>query len=170
MNPREIVLMWIAGVLTLFVITFVSLKSQSEAWSLRALAITRLDSDIADARRWEAETPALEGQLASLKSKVPPLPEGQVPDTYLPRKISELVQQNKVTLSERKTGKFQKQAGLHIMPVECRWDTANTKGIKDLLIAFAESDVMMDVTELIIISKGNDQLTGSFAVNCIFSR
>ena len=170
MKAREIILTWITAVIALFSVTFLLLRPELDAWREREKLIESARGQIRKSEEILARKTLWEQRLHSLRRSVRPLPSGQTPAGYLSRQINDLATRRGVTLSDRQTGEEKSSGGIHILPIRCRWENASTESIRDLLVDSLESDVIFDVTELTILSKGQDQLRGTLTVNCVYSK
>ena len=170
MKPRELMLSLIAGTLALFGVTFIVCKPQIDMWKVRQAQGENLEGKIRKAEDILSKKAQWEKRLGEVQKTIKAIPQDQPTQNYLGRVIDTLAANNGVSVSDRQTGDDKTSSGLHVLPIKCRWDNGNTKEIRDLLIDFLENDVMLDVVELTIVSRGQDQLKGSFTVNCVFTK
>ncbi len=169
-STRELMLAWITCVGLLFAGTYIVCKPQIDSLREQHEQIKLLREQIAETQVQLAKRPQWEKRLNALRTTVRSLPAGRSAATQLMRTIGDIAMKRSVRLSDLKDGKAVTLSGLHVLPITCPWRDANTQGVRDLLIDFLAHDVMFDVTELRITSDGKDRLSGSFTVNCVFTK
>ncbi|MEI6218362.1 MAG: hypothetical protein WCP86_05645 [bacterium] len=170
MKPREIVLAWITGIMALFCLTAVVCKPWFDSWRAIRDRAELAQSQIRRESTISSEQKETEKRLQELQKKVSSLPAGEMPNVYLPRLINNLARQNRVPLKDTRIGDEWLLGKLKILPIKYAWGESDTSGIKDLLVAFHESAVIIDVVELTIRSSGQDRLSGSLMVNCVYTK
>ena len=72
-------------------------------------------------------------------------------------------------MRDRRAKSEEQNAGLCTLEIECPWES-DTDGITRLLYALQNDEVMFDVRKLLIRSDGKDRLSGSFTVNCVYTK
>lgn len=169
---REIVLVWLVCVVVLCVGTYLTCRKMGYISSLRDIAaqIQAVDAKIRSADELLSRQKNWEERLAELREKIRPLPEGEIAATHFKRKIDGLATRHKVVIRERRAGKEKAHAGLHVLPITCRWEETNDRGIRDLLVELKEEGAVFDTTALLIQSLGQNRLKGSFTVNCKYTK
>jgi len=170
MKPREILLAWLSGVLALFGVTFALCKPQIDTWNGICESRAKLEKQIRKANETLVKKKEWDGRLKELQRIVRQIPANENPKYFLPKTINLLAEANQVQLRDTSLGEEKTSGKLHILPVKYQWADANTKGIRDLLIAFQENDVIFDVVELTIKSMGQDRLKGTLTVNCVYTK
>ena len=172
LSGREFILAWVTFVAVLYVGTFLVCRKLGAIGSLQdtATEALALSSKIEDSKLLLNRQKAWEAELAELRTKVRPLPEGEVAPTYFKRKIDSFAVQHKVTIRERIVGDEKVHSGLHVLPITCRWEGTDDRGIRNLLIELAEEGTAFDTTSLLIQSLGQNRLKGSLTVNCKYTR
>ncbi|MEI6807613.1 MAG: hypothetical protein WCN95_02735 [bacterium] len=170
MKPREILLAWFAGVIALFGVSALLCKPWFDSW--RAIRDRKEQaryqiSREADIRQQQATTAK---HMQELQKKVTTLPAGEMPNIYIPKLINNLAGQSTVPLKDTRIGDEWPLGKMKILPIKYMWGETTAKGVTDLLIAFHESDVIFDVVELTIRSAGQDRLSGSLTVNCVYAK
>ena len=170
MKSREILLAWMTGVLALFGVTFALCKPQIDTWNGIREKRGNLEKQIKKANDTLEKKKEWDKRLQDLQRIVRPIPAGENPKYLLPKTINLLAEANQVQLKDTSLGEEKTSGKLHILPIKYQWTEANTKGIRDLLIAFQENDVIFDVVELTIKSMGQDRLKGTLTVNCVYTK
>ena len=172
LSAREFILAWSTTVVLLYVGTFLVCKKIGVIASLQdtAAEAQALSSQIDNSKLLLDRQEDWEEQLAELRKKVRPLPEGEVAATYFKRKIDTFATQHKVTIRERVVGDENVHAGLHVLPITCRWEGADDRAIRNLLVELEADGSAFDTTSLLIQSLGQNRLKGSITVNCKYTR
>lgn len=170
MKPREILLAWLTGVIVVFGVSALLFKPLFDSWRAtrerKELAMEQIRRE-ATLREEEEKTAK---RMQELQKKVNALPTGEMPNVYIPKLINNLAGQSSVPLKDTRIGDEWPLGKMKILPIKYAWGETSTKGIQDLLIAFHESDVIFDVVELTIRSAGQDRLSGSLTVNCVYTK
>ncbi|MEI6970202.1 MAG: hypothetical protein WCL44_01675 [bacterium] len=170
MKPREIILVWLTCVIALFCVTAIFCQPWYRAWrevkSRKSAALEKIATE-AEIYLGKENTSK---RLQELQKKVRDLPAGETPNIYIPRLINNLAAQNSVPIKDTRIGDEWSLGKLRILPIRYAWGESSTQGIKDLLVSFHESDVIFDVVELTISSAGQDRLSGTLTVNCVYTK
>lgn len=170
MKPREILLVWLTCVIALFGVTGIIFKPQIDTWGeikdRKQLALEEIKRESAIV----LEKEKIAKRLQELQKRVKDLPAGETPNVHLPRLVNDLARQSGVPLKDTRIGDEWTLGKLRILPIKYAWGESDTKGIKDLLVSFHESEVIFDVVELTIRSAGQDRLNGSLTVNCVYTK
>ena len=170
MKPTEILLAWFTGVIALFGLTVLFCKPAIDSWwSIRdrkemAQDRIQMQGEIDQAKK------NTEARLQELQKKVNPLPTAEMPNVSLPRIINNLAGQSGVTLKDTRIGDVWQIGRVNMLPIKYAWGETDTKSIKSLLIALQENDIIFDVVEITVRSAGQDRLSGSLTVNCVYTK
>jgi hypothetical protein len=156
--------------MVLFAATFVLCKPQIDTWKEIRERRTKLDEQIRKDNEVLEKKKDWDRRLQEKQRSVQQIPAGENSKYFLPKTIDLLAEANQVQLSGTVLGEEKASGKLHILPIRYQWTDASTKGIRDLLIAFQENDVIFDVVELTITSMGQDRLKGTLTVNCVYTK
>lgn len=170
MKSREILLAWLAGVIALFAVSALLCKPWFDSWRAirdrKELALYQIRRETGIRKEQEATAK----RMQELQKKVNALPAGEMPNVYIPKLINNLAGQSTVPLKDTRIGDEWPLGKMKILPIKYTWGETTAKGVTDLLIAFHESDVIFDVVELTIRSSGQDRLSGTLTVNCVYAK
>ena len=168
-SPREMVLLWITGVVALGGLTYLMVEPELKEWKIidgkKADALRQVGNQkrlIAQSSRWEAN-------LAELKKKLPTHPQGKDVTTDLQILIERLAKANGLTLISREAEKETLRGNMYEVAVNCKWE-GKLEALTRFLFDIQKEDVILDVSQLTISPNEKKVLRGGFTVYCSYSR
>ncbi len=179
LNTRELVLVWITCVAILFVGTIIVCRQLGYVDQLRDNLdeIQAIKDEMAANRDLLTRRNELQARLNDIRSRARSISADAPSDTHLKRLVDGLAAQNNIALSDRRAGTEMKYADLRVLPITCRWETqppdrkrGGTDWLVGLLTTFQKHQMILDMTKLDIKSHGQERLSGTFTVTCIYRK
>jgi len=168
-SPREIVLVWITGVVALGGLTFFLVDPQIKEWKVLAEKKESLQHEVEKQNHLISQAPKWDSQLKILKKKLPTHPQGKDVSTDLQILIERLAKANGLNLISRDAEKETLKGSMYEVAINCKWE-GNLAALTHFLYDLQKEDVILDISQLSISPNEKLVLRGGFTVYCSYSR
>jgi Tfp pilus assembly protein PilO len=168
-SPREMVLVWITGVVALGGLTFFLIDPQIRAWKGLAEKKATLERDVTKQKYLISQAPNWESKLKALKQKLPTHPQGKDVCTDLQILIERLAKMNGLNLISREAEKETLKGSMYEVAINCKWE-GKLAALTRFLFDLQKEDVILDISHLSISPNEKLVLRGGFTVYCSYSR
>jgi Tfp pilus assembly protein PilO len=168
-SSREMVLIWITGVVALAGVTYMLVDPQLKEWRVLDDKKQEAEHQVANQQRLIAQAPKWDAKLTEQKKKLPTHPQGKDVTTDLQILIERLAKANGVNLISRDAGKETLRGNMYEVAVNCKWE-GKLESLTRFLFDLQKEDVILDVSELTISPNEKKVLRGGFTVYCSYSR
>ena len=168
-SPREMILVWVTGVVALGGLTFFLVDPQLKEWKLLAEKKSALERDVDKQKYLISQAPKWDAQLKGLKKKLPTHPQGKDVTTDLQILIERLARANNLNLISREAEKETLRGNMYEVAVNCKWD-GKLESLTRFLFDLQKEDVILDISQLSISPNEKLVLRGGFTIYCSYSR
>jgi len=173
LNPREIRLAILTGVIMLLGLSYVLLQSQLE--NLKGLNRRELRAKVERKQQKELldQEPELIEQLSTIKGQLPRHPEGQDLKSEFARQVQNLSNRSglKLTGLTPDSEKYFEELNLYQSAVRCTW-SGSSENLVSFLYRLNELGAVADIRELRLRNRNgmSTTLSGSFVLDFVYSR
>lgn len=168
-SPREMILVWITGVVALLGLTFFLVDPQIKEWKILAGKKDTLEREVEKQKYLIAQAPKWDAELKTLKKKLPTHPQGKDVSTDLQILIARLAKANNLNLVSRDAEKETLKGNMYEVAINCKWE-GKLAALTHFLFDLQKEDVILDISQLSISSNEKLVLRGGFTVYCSYSR
>ncbi len=168
-SPREMVLVWVTGVVAFVGLTYFLVDPQIKEWTVLAEKRSTLGRDVDKQKYLIAQAPKWDAQLKELKKKLPTHPQGKDVSTDLQILIERLAKANGLNLINRDAEKETLKGNMYEVAINCKWE-GKLSALTRFLFALQKEDVILDISQLSIAPNEKMVLRGGFTVYCSYSR
>jgi len=168
-SPREMVLLWMTGVVALAGVTYLMVDPQLKDWKTLDDKKTEALRQVENQKRLIAQAAKWDAKLAEQKKKLPTHPQGKDVTTDLQILIERLAKANGVNLLSREAEKETLRGNMYEVAVNCKWE-GKLEALTRFLFDLQKEDVILDVSQLTISPNEKKVLRGGFTVYCSYSR
>lgn len=168
-SSREMVLLWVTGVVALGGVSYMLVDPQLQEWKLLEGKKAELSRQLDNQKRLIAQAPVWDTKLAQQKKKLPTHPQGKDVTTDLQILIERLAKANSVNLISRDAEKETLRGNMYEVAVNCKWE-GNLASLTRFLFDLQKEDVILDVSQLTVSPNEKKVLRGGFTVYCSYSR
>jgi Tfp pilus assembly protein PilO len=168
-SPREMILVWVTGVVALGGLTFFLVDPQIKEWKLLAEKKSALERDVEKQKYLISQAPKWDAQLRSLKKKLPTHPQGKDVSTDLQILIERLAKANGLNLISRDAEKETLKGSMYEVAINCKWE-GKLASLTRFLFDLQKEDVILDISQLSISPNEKLVLRGGFTIYCSYSR
>lgn len=168
-SPREMILVWITGVVALGGLTFFLVDPQLREWKVLNEKKATLVREVEKQKYLIAQGPKWEAQLKGLKQKLPTHPQGKDVSTDLQILIEKLAKANGLNLISRDAEKETLKGNMYEVAINCKWE-GKLAALTRFLFDLQQETVILDISQLSIAPNEKLVLRGAFTVYCSYSR
>lgn len=168
-SPREMILLWITGVVALGGLTYLIVDPQIKQWNSLDGKRSDVERQLGLQKRLIDQGPKWNAKLAELKKRLPTYPQGKDVTTDLQILIERLAKANAVNLISREAEKETLRGNMYEVAVNCKWE-GKLEALTRFLFDLQKEDVILDVSQLTISPNEKKVLRGGFTVYCSYSR
>lgn len=169
MSLRDLIMLWITGVVLLFGITYmIAVPKIKNLQALRQDQKT-LDQRVAMTQRLVDQSGQWEARLKALRQDLPAYPADKDVTADMLIEIENMARQNGVTLLSRDVEKEVQHGTLYELSVNCKWE-GGLKAIVAFLFEIQQKGAMLDVSQLTVAPNEKRVLRGTFTINSSYTR
>lgn len=168
-SSREMVLLWVTGVVALGGVTYLLVDPQLREWKVLDDKMSEAMRQVENQKRLIAQAPKWDAKLAEQKKKLPTHPQGKDVTTDLQILIERLARANGLNLISREAEKETLRGNMYEVAVNCKWE-GKLEALTRFLFDLQKEDVILDVSQLTISPNEKKVLRGGFTVYCSYSR
>jgi len=168
-SSREMVLLWITGVVALGGVTYMLVDPQLQEWKSLNGKKSETTRQLENQKRLIDQAPTWNAKLAQQKKKLPTHPQGKDVTTDLQILIERLAKANGVNLISRDAEKETLRGNMYEVAVNCKWE-GKLESLTRFLFDLQKEDVILDVSQLNVSPNEKKVLRGGFTVYCSYSR
>ncbi|MEI8138758.1 MAG: hypothetical protein WCI03_02705 [bacterium] len=168
-SPREMVLVWVTGIVALAGLTFFLVDPQLKEWKVLSEKKATLTREVEKQKYLISQAPKWETQLKSLKKRLPTHPQGKDVSTDLQILIERLAKANNLNLISRDAEKETLKGSMYEVAINCKWE-GKLASLTRFLFDLQKEDVILDISQLSIAPNEKLVLRGGFTVYCSYSR
>jgi Tfp pilus assembly protein PilO len=168
-SPREMILVWVTGVVALGGLTFFLVDPQIKELKVLSEDQSTLRREVEKNKYLIAQLPKWEAQLKGLKKKLPTHPQGKDVSTDLQILIERLAKANGLNLISRDADKETLKGSMYEVAINCKWE-GKLAALTRFLFDLQKEDVILDISQLSISPNEKLVLRGGFTIYCSYSR
>ncbi|MEI8351151.1 MAG: type 4a pilus biogenesis protein PilO [bacterium] len=168
-SSREMVLLWITGVVALGGVTYMLVDPQLQEWKSLNGKKSETARQLENQKRLIDQAPTWNAKLAQQKKKLPTHPQGKDVTTDLQILIERLAKANGVNLISRDAEKETLRGNMYEVAVNCKWE-GKLESLTRFLFDLQKEDVILDISQLTVSPNEKKVLRGGFTVYCSYSR
>jgi hypothetical protein len=170
MSRREAVFGLATGIVALFGLSAIVMKSKIEEWKEIRKAQGKCLEQIQKDRITAGERDRWSKRFEEINKVVPPFPADKKMDVHWLSVMDGLASKDGVVISKRRVGEEKRIGDLYEIPIECQECEGNLEAVVRFLFDLQEQGAMLDIRQLLLKPKSATALRGRFTLYCAYIR